>query len=75
MKELSSLVDIKCGSPAINGAVFPDIRETDEGDSPYWTTSPVGVAKLFYYIDFVDGSTDGHSRGFSLRARLVRDRL
>jgi hypothetical protein len=70
--ELNSIVDMSCGSPTIDTNYFSDIRPTIEGEGSYWTTSEVGMANLFYYIDFMKGLVDGHTRGFALAVRLVR---
>lgn len=71
VNELSTIVDPSCGRPAIDISVFPDM-DAAEGENPYWTNSQVGLADLFYYVDFGNGEVDGHTRGFSLGVRLVR---
>ena len=71
--ELQSIVDPTCGSPVVDVSVFPDIRRDEEGEADYWTTNPVGVANLFYFFDFMSGRADGHTRGYQLAVRLVRD--
>jgi len=71
--ELESIVDPTCGSPVVDGNVFPDIRKDEDGEADYWTTNPVGMANLFYFFDFMSGRADGHSRGFRLAVRLVRN--
>ncbi len=72
--ELQSLVDRSCGEPVADRLVFPDIRADEEGTAPYWTIASAGVAGLYYFFDFTDGSADGHSRGFHLLARFVSGR-
>jgi Protein of unknown function (DUF1566) len=71
--ELESLIDVSCGNPVVDVSVFPDIRPDDEGAAEYWTTNEVGVANLIYFFDFMTGRADGHSRGFQLAVRLVRN--
>ncbi|MBB1489660.1 DUF1566 domain-containing protein [Oceanospirillum sp. D5] len=72
IQELYSIVDINSTNPAIRSDIFPDIKNLSEG-APYWSDSEVeGLPSLFYYIDFIDGSVDGHSNGFPLAVRLVR---
>jgi hypothetical protein len=71
--ELESLIDVSCGSPVVDVSIFPDIVPDDEGAANYWTTNEVGAANLVYYFDFMTGRPDGHSRGFQLAVRLVRN--
>jgi hypothetical protein len=71
--ELESIIDRGCGSPVVDKAVFPDIRPDEDGAADYWTTNAVGAANLIYFFDFMTGRADGHSRGFHLAVRLVRD--
>lgn len=72
IEELFSLLEVDCTGPSINAEVFPDIVETGEG-SPYWSTSEVSdLPILFYFIDFWNGSADGHTEGFPLAVRLVK---
>jgi hypothetical protein len=70
--ELESLIDPACGQPVADQEVFPDIRRGDEGEAEYWTTTPVGVAGLFYVFDFMTGAADGHSDGIDRAVRLVK---
>lgn len=72
IQELYSLTESACGQAPINAKLFPDIVDFGEG-APYWTSSPIAeMPGLIYYVDFIDGSVDGHSSGFSLAVRLVR---
>jgi hypothetical protein len=71
--ELESIVDRSCGSPVVDSTVFPDIAKDEDGEADYWTTNPVGMANLYYFFDFISGQADGHTRGFQLAVRLVRD--
>ena len=70
--ELESIIDVGCGKPVVDTAVFPDIRADEGGTAGYWTTNPVGAANLIYYFDFMTGAADGHSRGFQLAVRFVK---
>ncbi len=70
--ELQTILDPNCGKPVVDPSVFPDVQPDAEGAAPYWTTNPVGMAGLYYFFDFMDASSDGHSRGFPLNVRLVR---
>jgi Protein of unknown function (DUF1566) len=72
--ELESLIDRSCGGPVVDVSVFPDIAKDEDGEADYWTTNPVGTANLYYFFDFVTGQADGHTRGFQLSARLVRNK-
>jgi hypothetical protein len=70
--ELESIIDVGCGKPVVDKAVFPDIHGDEDGSAEYWTTNQVGAAKLVYFFDFMTGRADGHSRGFQLAVRLVK---
>jgi len=70
--ELESIIDVGCGKPVVDTAVFPDIRADDDGTASYWTTNPVGAANLVYFFDFMTGAAVGHSRGFQLAVRFVK---
>lgn len=70
--EIAGLLDPSCPSVKVPLAMFPDIdAENPEGD-PYWTSTPVGMAGLWYFADLQNGDIDGHSPDFSLQVRLVR---
>jgi hypothetical protein len=71
--ELETIVDRSCGSPVVDVSVFPDIQKDEDGEADYWTTNPVGMANLYYFFDFMNGQADGHTRGFQLAVRLVRN--
>ncbi len=73
--ELYSIIERNCSNPAINSAVFPNVRNLGEG-APYWSATQIQeMPALVYYIDFLDGEADGHSKGFSMAVRLVRSGL
>jgi hypothetical protein len=73
-RELESLIDRSCDSAVVDISVFPDVKKDEDGEADYWTTNPVGMAGLYYFFDFVSGRADGHTRGFQLSVRLVRDK-
>jgi hypothetical protein len=73
--ELVSIVDDKCGTPATDVVVFPDIGPFEEMESPYWTNSSAEVGTglgLTYFVDFRTGIVDAHTKGFSQAVRLVK---
>jgi hypothetical protein len=72
--ELESLIDRSCGTPVVDSSVFPDIKKDEDGEANYWTTNPVGMAGLYYFFDFMSGRADGHTRGFQLSVRPVKDK-
>jgi Protein of unknown function (DUF1566) len=72
--ELEGLVDRSCGSPVVDISVFPDIKKDEDGQADYWTTNRVGMAGLYYFFDLISGQADGHTPGFELLVRLVRDK-
>lgn len=72
VEELYSIIEQKCSNPAINSEVFPNVRNLGEG-APYWSTTKIKeMPPLVYYIDFLSGEADGHTKGFSMAVRLVR---
>jgi hypothetical protein len=72
-RELATLLDTGCGNPAIDRRVFPGMTDDGEGAIPYWSSSPVGVANLIAFVDFANARIDGHSPGFALFVRFVKD--
>ena len=74
IEELYSIVEQRCGNPAINSDVFPNVRDLGEG-APYWSITRIKeMPPLVYYVDFVSGEADGHTKGFAMAVRLVRNR-
>lgn len=70
IKELGSLVEFQCHSPAINLSVFPD---TPSGT--YWSSTPdIRDGKQARSIYFVDGSDLTPDVSSGRYIRLVRDR-
>ena len=72
VKELYELLDGDCGRPPVDRAAFPDLVSGREDEDVYWTTTPMGLAELWYCVDFSLGFADAHSRGISLAVRFVR---
>lgn len=73
IKELCSIVEQGCENPVINSIVFPDIKDFGEG-APYWSITRVEeMPMLIYYVDFMSGRVDGHSQGFVMAVRLIRN--
>ncbi|MGJ4925930.1 DUF1566 domain-containing protein [Bradyrhizobium sp. HKCCYLS2038] len=70
--QLETIVDIDCGSPVVDRAVFDDISPDEEGHAKYWTTTPMGMLDLYWNFDFTDGQADANSRGIQLAVRFVR---
>jgi len=67
VKELSSIADKGCQSPAIDGTAFPNTNAV------YWSSSPyVGVASYAWYVVFNDGYVYYSLRGYTYAVRLVR---
>ncbi|MBR9869132.1 MAG: DUF1566 domain-containing protein [Oceanospirillales bacterium] len=72
IEELDSIVEQKCFNPTINSSVFPTVTNFGEG-APYWSDTNIEeIPSLMYFIDFIDGAIDGHTKGFPLAVRLVR---
>ena len=72
VKELYELLDDACGQPPVDTGAFPDAHESDLEQAGHWTSTPVGLAELWFYVDLGSGVADGHSRGFRLTVRPVR---
>jgi len=68
VKELSSIVELRCGNPAINLAVFPNTQIT-----AFWSSSPSAVDP--YYNAWVVYSLAGDSQGGRGRWELGSIRL
>ena len=68
VKELLSLVEVSCHSPAINETIFPD------SDSEYfWTASPYVNNAQTWSVSFLDGNDQGFGKSEGLFVRLVKD--
>ncbi|MBI2307391.1 MAG: DUF1566 domain-containing protein [Rhodocyclales bacterium] len=72
IEELYGIVEQTCSNPAINTEVFPNVKDLGEG-APYWSITRIKeIPSLIYYVDFLSGGADGHTKGFSMAVRLVR---
>lgn len=68
IKELASIAEEQCDSPAINDSVFPDTPS-----SGFWSASPYAAnADSSWYVYFLDGSGSGNYKHSSYYVRLVR---
>ena len=73
IQELCTLIDSGPKGVAINTDLFPDLKG-HQWEAPYWTITRVDdIPRLFYFVDFFNGIVDGHSEGFPMAVRLVRD--
>lgn len=63
IKELSSILELRCHSPAINSTVFPDISAGDLNTNYFWTSSPV----------FASGSNQTNAIALDLSKGAMRD--
>lgn len=74
IEELASIGESRCINPTINSKVFPDVKDFGEGTAPYWSRTKIKeMPGLVYFIDFLSGEADGHTKEFSLAVRLVRN--
>lgn len=70
IKELKSIVEYHCKTPAINSEVFPN-----QSSVSVWSSSPVvnySTASNAWYVDFNYGGDYWFNRGGDGRVRLVR---
>lgn len=66
--ELTSLVEYKCDTPAINASIFPGT-----GEGPYWSSSPdAAAAGNAWNVDFLDGKVSGAPKTSGFYVRLIR---
>ena len=72
VKELYDLLDDGCGAKPVDTTVFPMVGDNDAELDGFWTTTPVGIGELWYFVDLSTGRADGHSRGFSMAVLPVR---
>ena len=71
IKELNSIVEVACESPAINDAIFPSTEYGSRNDGFYWSSSRQANNQGKLIIGFYDGNENfGH--GENLYVRLVR---
>lgn len=72
IKELLSIVEVKCHSPAINLTVFPD--GSLQLYSYVWSSTPsMNDSSDAWLVDFNLGNATSLGRGYLARARLVRN--
>ena len=69
LKELLSIVENSCGSPAINETVFPETSTTDF----FWSGSPYVNNELVWTVLFDKGGDDGSNKSTAGLVRLVKD--
>ncbi|MCP3956143.1 MAG: DUF1566 domain-containing protein [Desulfobacterales bacterium] len=68
IKELLSIVEERCATPAINLSVFPNTPAMY-----FWSASPnANNTSNAWYVDFSYGYSNGSSRDGGRRVRLVR---
>jgi hypothetical protein len=68
LKELRSLVEVRCYSPSINSDIFPATRA-----SVFWSSSPFAqVSGYAWVVHFNNGFSGYSGRTYSFRVRLVR---
>jgi hypothetical protein len=68
IKELQSLVEISCSSPAINNSFFPNT-----GNTFFWSASPNALSTLFAWgVFFNNGDVVVSNRVNAQSVRLVR---
>lgn len=70
VKELSSIVELRCGNPAVNLAVFPNTQIT-----AFWSSSPSAAdGNSAWFVDSLAGDSQGGRGRHELSViRLVRD--
>lgn len=68
VKELDSLVEQACYSPAINNSVFPNTV-----NSAYWSSTPSAfVSNNSWSVNFISGGRSNSVKSNNLTVRLVR---
>lgn len=70
VKELSSIIELRCGAPAVNAEVFPNTSLYS-----YWTGSPSAINPIgaWVVVFAFAGETVSDSRNSLRMVRLVRD--
>ncbi len=72
LKELHSLIDLQCGTPALNSHLFP--KTPGLSASEFWTSSPhPSPATDAYAVDFSEGYVTIAPKELTAYVRLVRD--
>ncbi|MEA3290793.1 MAG: DUF1566 domain-containing protein [Pseudomonadota bacterium] len=68
LKELASIVEIACSSPAINATIFPNTL-----GAYFWSASPnANYSSYAWFVRFYNGGDSYYSRSYGNRVRLVR---
>jgi hypothetical protein len=67
IKELDSIVELACHSPAIAGDPFPDTPQ-----APFWSGTPGQAAAVARIVDFARGDLGSAVKSEQTHARLVR---
>lgn len=68
IKELLSIVEVSCASPAINTTIFPSTSNLF-----FWTSSPYANNNQVWTVLFEDGNDEGGNKSDGGAVRLVRD--
>lgn len=68
IKELLSIVEVSCASPAINETIFPDTST----DGFFWTSSPYINNGQSWSVLFDDGNDEGTDKSSGGSVRLVK---
>lgn len=68
IKELLSIVEVSCASPAINETIFPDTST----DGFFWTSSPYINNAQAWSVLFDDGNDAGEGKSSGGAVRLVK---
>lgn len=77
IKELASLIEYSCVSPALNTALFPNPgrthTQTNQQEYTAWSSTPYYDSGAIRYIDFINGADNSRARSSKELIRLVRD--
>jgi hypothetical protein len=72
-EELQTLLDGRvCKGYAIDGRVFPDVPQVDNGEGAKYLTNTPFLPGMYYYFEFKEGYADMHTEGYGLTLRLVK---
>ncbi len=77
IKELASLIEYSCVSPALNTTLFPNpgrfLSEANQWEYTVWSSTPYYNNGAIRYIDFINGADNSRNRSSKELIRLVRD--
>ena len=77
IKELASLLEYSCVSPALNTTLFPNpgrfLTEANRQEYTVWSSTPYYDSGAVRYIDFSNGADNSRNRSSKELIRLVRD--